>query len=318
MKAAVVTPPHGVPVYADFRDPPAQRAGQLAVRVTAAALSHVTRSRAAGTHYSGRAGAPFVAGVDGVGVVDGGSRRVYFVQPSSPFGSMAECAVLDEAHLLDVPDGVDDATAAAIAIPGMSSWAALTERARLVRGETVLVNGATGTSGRLAVRVARLLGAERVIATGRNAAVLKALEADGIDATVRLGDDGAALERELQAHFRSGIDVVLDYLWGTSAERAIVAAARGGEEGRAIRFVQIGAASGQTIALPSAALRSSALEIMGSGIGSIGLPALLKSIAGVLGAASSGALSLPSASRPLSEVAAHWEAANEGRVVLVP
>jgi len=105
-----------------------------------------------------------VAGVDGVGVVDGSARRIYFVQADGPFGSMAERAVVDHDHLLDVPDGVDDATAAAIAIPGISSWAALTERAQLVRGETVLIHGATGTSGRLA----RLLGGVRVIATGRH------------------------------------------------------------------------------------------------------------------------------------------------------
>ncbi|MBS0447878.1 MAG: zinc-binding alcohol dehydrogenase family protein [Proteobacteria bacterium] len=318
MKAAVVSPPGGVPAYADFRDPPEPGPGQLAVRVTAAALSQVTRSRSAGTHYSGRGVEPFVAGVDGVGVIDGSARRVYFVQPDAPFGSMAERAVVDGNRLLDVPDGVDDATAAAIAIPGMSSWAALTERARLVRGETVLVNGATGSSGRLAVQVARLLGAGRVVATGRNVAILKALEAEGADATVCLGDVGDAFERELQAHFERGIDVVLDYLWGASAERVIVAAAQGTEEGRPIRFVQIGAASGPTLMLPSAALRSSALELMGSGMRSIALPALLRAIAGVLDAAAAGTLSLPTAVRPLSEVASCWEAGSEARLVFVP
>ena len=164
MKAAVVVPPAQVPTFADFRDPPEPGPAQIALRVTAAALSHVTRARAAGTHYTGGETQPFVAGVDGVGVVDGSARRVFFVQVDGPFGSMAERAVVDHDHLLDVPDGVDDATAAAIAIPGISSWAALTERAQLVRGETVLIHGATGTSGRLA----RLLGGVRVIATGRH------------------------------------------------------------------------------------------------------------------------------------------------------
>ena len=96
-------------------------------------------------------------------------RRVYFVLPRAPYGSMAEQAVVPSAHCVPLPDELDDVTAAAIANPGMSSWAAYTERARLKAGETVLVNGATGTAGRLAVQIAKYLGARKVIATGRNA-----------------------------------------------------------------------------------------------------------------------------------------------------
>ena len=152
-------------------------------------------------------------GVDGVGRLDDG-RRVYFLLPRAPFGAMAERTVVAQGQWLQLPDDLDDTIAAVIANPGMSSWAALTERAGLRAGETVLVNGATGAAGMLAVKIARHLGAARVIATGRNQAVLHSL---GADAVVPLGGDEPALEGAFRRHFEEGIDVVLDYLWGPSA-----------------------------------------------------------------------------------------------------
>src|SRR4051812_2265890 len=125
MKAALVTTPGATPVYAEFRDPVAGL-GEAVVRVGAAALSHVTRSRAAGTHYSSADDLPFVPGIDGVGRLADG-RRVYFLSPEAPFGSMAERALVKAAHCVPLPDNLDDVTAAALAIPGMSSWSALAE-----------------------------------------------------------------------------------------------------------------------------------------------------------------------------------------------
>ena len=140
--------------------------------MTAAAISHVVKSRASGAHYSASGQFPFVVGIDGVGRLDDG-RRVYFVLPRAPYGSMAEQTVAPSAQCLALPDDLDDVTAAAIANPGMSSWAAYKERAKLKAGETVLVNGATGTAGRLAVQIAKHLGAKKVIATARNADALE-------------------------------------------------------------------------------------------------------------------------------------------------
>src|SRR6202000_2443035 len=87
-------------------------------------------------------------------------------------------------HCIPWPDDVDDITAAAIANPGMSAWAALMERAHFKAGETVLVNGATGTAGRLAVQLAKYFGAGKVIATGRNEAELEQVKALGADVVV--------------------------------------------------------------------------------------------------------------------------------------
>ena len=200
-----------------------------------------------------------------MGRLEDGSR-VYFILPRAPYGSMAERAVVPASQCLPLPDGLDDVTAAAIANPGMSSWAAYTERAKLKAGETVLVNGATGTSGRLAVQIAKHFGAKKVIATGRNIDALGSLAALGADVTIPLVGSDAELEQKFKQQFAEGVDVVIDYLWGNSAERLLIAGAKAGAEGVPIRFVQIGSLSGTDITLPSAVLRSSAIELMGSGI----------------------------------------------------
>ena len=311
MKAAVVHRTGQLPVFDDFEAPQAG-AGEHVVQVTASALSQLARARASGTHYSSSGGFPFVAGVDGVGLSDDG-RRVYFVMPRAPFGSMAERSVAPAAHCLPLPDKLDDVTAAAIANPGMSSWAALTERARFKPGETVLINGATGASGQLAVQVARLMGAARVIATGRNRDVLAGLGADTI---VALTDDAAAMASAFMTEFARGVDVVLDYLWGSSAEALLIAAAKVAPEAVPIRFVQIGTSSGVDIKLPGAVLRSSSLELMGSGFGSVPLPRLLAAIAGVFDATVGGALTLSATTVPLAQVGQAWRAHAAERIVL--
>ncbi|MGG2362035.1 zinc-binding alcohol dehydrogenase family protein, partial [Salmonella enterica] len=174
--AAVVRGPGQTPVHADFAEP-VPATGEVLVNVSASAISQVVKARAAGAHYSTANSFPFVAGIDGVGRLDDG-RRVYFVMPRQPFGAMAERVVAPVAQCVGLPDDLDDLTAAAIANPGMSSWAAYVERARLKPGETVLVNGATGTSGRLAVQIARHLRAGKIIATGRNPEKLREVGAD--------------------------------------------------------------------------------------------------------------------------------------------
>ncbi|KJC50195.1 alcohol dehydrogenase [Bradyrhizobium sp. LTSP849] len=304
MKAAVVHAAGQCPVYGDFTEPELIT-GESRIHVTAAAISQVTKSRAAGAHYSSSGRFPFIAGVDGVGRRDDGAR-VYFVLPRAPYGSMAEQAVVPALHCIALPDGIDDVTAAAIANPGMSSWAAYTERARLKAGETVLINGATGTSGRLAVQIAKHMGARKVIAKGRNAEALRELADLGADVTIALTDDDAALERRLRDQFAEGVDVVVDYLWGKSAERVLIAAAKAGPEAVPIRYVQIGSISGADITLPSAVLRSSAIELMGSGIGSIPLDRLVHAVGDLLRATPMAGFKIATQAVPLSNVAEAW------------
>ena len=304
MKAAVVLGPGQTPVYADFGEPePA--AGEARIAVIAAAMSQVTKSRASGQHYSSAGQFPFVAGIDGVGRLENGVR-VYFVMPRAPYGAMAERTVAPSARCLAVPDELDDVTAAAIANPGMSSWAAFTERAKLKPGETVLVNGAAGTAGRLAVQIAKHLGAAKVVATARNAEALKSVAALGAEVTIPLVDDEAALEERLREEFARGVDVVIDYLWGKSAERLLIAGAKAGRDAAPIRFIQVGAVSGPDIVLPGAALRSSAIVLMGSGIGSIPFDRFVHAIDGVLKAAVPAGFKIATTPVPLAEVGEAW------------
>ncbi|MFZ6647359.1 quinone oxidoreductase family protein [Undibacterium sp. TJN25] len=307
MKAALVKEAGAIPVYTDFAEPAnlAGADGIARIRVVASALSHVTKSRASGKHYSSSGTLPFVPGMDGTGVREDGTR-VYFVMPEAPFGGMAEHCLVEEARCIPLPAELDDVTAAAIAIPGMSSWAALVERAKLVKGETVLVNGATGVSGRLAVQVAKYLGAGKVIATGRNAEALHSLRELGADVTINLMQDEQALETAFRQQFQQGIDIVLDYLWGPSAELLLVAGAKAAPEAVPVRFIQIGSVSSATITLPSAALRSSSIELLGSGIGSVPLPRILDAIAQLFKAAVPGGFKIATKPVPLSEVEQHW------------
>jgi NADPH:quinone reductase-like Zn-dependent oxidoreductase len=167
MKAAIVKGAGETPVYGDF-DTPIAKTGEDLISVRASALSQFSKSRASGSHYSSDGDFPAVAGADGVGLTQDG-RRVYFALPKAPFGAFAEFCLVRPEQYVELPSSLDDITAAAIANPGMSAWAALVERAHLAAGETVLVNGATGTAGRIAVQLAKHLGAGKVIATGRNA-----------------------------------------------------------------------------------------------------------------------------------------------------
>jgi len=301
MKAAIVRGPGQNPVYGEFEEPVAA-AGEERVAVSAAAVSHLAKARAAGAHYSATARFPLVPGIDGVGRRDDG-RRVYFFLPRAPFGSMAEKTVVSVGKFIAVPDGLDDATAAAIANPGMSSWAAFTERAKLKAGETVLINGATGSAGRLAVQIARLFGAKKVIATGRKLEVLKAL---GADAIIPLVEDPAVLEESFKPHFAQGVDVVLDYVWGKSAECLLAAAAKAAPEAMPIRVVQIGSLGGANITLSSAVLRSSGIELMGSGIGSVPADRLVGAIGKLFEAAAAGRLTIAIKPVPLSSVEEVW------------
>ena len=320
MKAAIVKAPGSHPVYGDFEEPVAQR-GQTILAVSASALSQLTRSRASGSHYSSGGSFPAIAGTDGVGRTPEG-QRVYFVLPEAPFGALAERSLAKTQYCIPLPDELDDITAAAIANPGMSAWAAMIERAQLKTGETVLVNGATGTAGRLAVQLAKYLGAAKVIATGRNEDELEQVKALGADVTIpftlgTLHPSGAKqYEEALIREFANGIDVVVDYLWGESARTIIAAIAKGVEDATPVRFVHVGGASGdESIDLPGAGLRSSAIVLMGSGFKSVRASALLGAIKSVFEATLPARLQIATKAVPLSEVDEHWSAPGKPRVV---
>lgn len=314
VKAAIVSSFDTPPQLGQFT-PPVAEADEALVEVKAAALTQLVRAQAAGKHYSG-AKPPLVPGADGVGLWQG--ERVYFAFPRAPVGSMAERTAVKRAYLVPVPRELDDVTAAAAGNPGMSSWAGLTRRAAFKAGESVLVNGAAGTSGRLAIQVAKHLGARRVVATARDRATESALRALGADAFIALDQPAAELTAAFRAELSGeGVDVVLDYLFGAPAE-AFVAATLGRASGRAeprIRFVQVGTAAGLQIALPGAALRSSGLELLGTGLGALSNQELLVCISELFAVYARAGFVVEARAVPLDSVASTWQSRDNARTV---
>ena len=309
MKAAIVTTAGKTPLYADFPDPTPKEGEQL-IRVRAAALSNFTKSRASGAHYSATGIYPAVAGTDGVGLTPD-NRRIYFAMPETPYGSLAELCPIHPRRCVEIPDTLDDITAAAIANPGMSAWGSLVERAHLAPSETVLINGATGTAGRVAVQLARHLGASRIIATGRNPQELETLKQLGADEVIPFALDQpngpTEFEAALAQTFSRGIDIVIDYLWGQSALTVLTALAKSIDD-HPVRFVQVGSAGGEmSINLPAALLRSSAITLMGSGIGSLSREALAQSIRSTFEAVAPAHLTIATQTAPLAEVETVWQ-----------
>jgi NADPH:quinone reductase-like Zn-dependent oxidoreductase len=318
MKSAIVESYSRAPRYGQFADPVAQ-AGQQLVAVHAAALTPLTKSIAAGKHYSSGNSFPFVPGVDGVGRLEDG-QRVYFAFPAAPYGSMAERTVVNRSMCVALPDELDDLTAAVSANPGMSSWAALTERAGFVVGETVLINGATGTAGRLAIQISKYLGAKTVIVTGRNQANVAPLAELGADLAIPLDQEPEKLTESFRRTIKEhGVNVILDYLWGASAQSLISAVTgHGSVEGEPpIRFVQIGSITGDAISLSAAALRSSGLKLMGSGLGSVSYARLIRSISGLMSAIVPGRFRIEVEPVPLSEVEKAWNREASGRIAFI-
>jgi len=204
VQAAVVNVLGQAPVFQSFPDPVAG-AGEVEVKVRAAGLHPVVKAIASGAHYSAGGEVPAVPGIDGVGTLEDGSR-VYFGGVRKPWGTMAERAVVAGAMCIPLPDGIDDAQAAAIANPGMSACVSLKNRAEVAAGETVLILGATGVAGQLALQAARLMGAKRVIGAGRN---VGAIAQSGADAVIALGEPEDAVREAFAAEAAKGIDAGL-------------------------------------------------------------------------------------------------------------
>ena len=305
MKAAVVLGPNQTPIYSQFNEPPLQD-GARVIHVTASALSNATRARATGNHYSLAGGFPLVPRIDGVGRTANGAR-IGFLLPEPPFGGMAEKTLVREALCLPVPDNLTDVLAAAIINPGQSPISALRSRADLQAGETVLINGATGTTGQIAVQIAKHLGAGRVIATGRNSNALARLKKLGADDTVDLTADPDGLQNVLAEHFADGgIDIVLDYLSESPTETILTAIARSHKAAKPIRYVLAGSAAGGSITIPTSVLGATPIVLMGSGIGAVQVPDIMRSATEALRIAASANLNIDLTEVPLAHVEKAW------------
>ena len=317
MLAAVVTHFDQAPRYTEFDEPVVADDDQEIVDVVAAALHPRVRSQAAGSHYTSTDELPLIPGIDGVGRRSDGSL-VYFVLPDTRFGSMAERTGIDLRRSVPVPDGADPIAIAAAMNPAMSSWLALRKRAHLERGKSVLVLGGTGSAGRLAVQVAKHLGAGRIVAAGRDQQTLDSLAGLGADTLVSLaGDVEEAAARVGDA--AADVDVVVDYLYGAIAQAAIPAVlTRRRDRSARLDWVQVGAIAGPELTIASALLRGADFALMGSGQGSVSTRDIVKELVPLMAAVDAGAFPLETDPRRLSEVETVWSApANARRRVVL-
>jgi NADPH:quinone reductase-like Zn-dependent oxidoreductase len=319
MNAAVVTSFSEPPHYRQFDVPQPATRNELLVDVLAAGLHPRVRSGAAGAHYTSTGRLPVIPGVDAVAQRPDG-KRIYFFAGDEVAGTMAEKAVVDARRAIELPDDADIAKVAAAMNPAMSSWVALRRRVPIEPGQAVLVLGATGNAGTMAVQVAKLLGAGRVVGAGRDPGRLSAVAAVGADDVVRLTADADATGRALAAA-AAEVDIVLDYLWGMPAHLTISAllSARS-DRSRAMNWIQIGSLAGPTMELPSAALRSANLRIQGNGQGAVSAEAYLAELPSLVDQIDSGAIAVTANAVPLADVETAWTRADPPgqRTVLVP
>jgi NADPH:quinone reductase-like Zn-dependent oxidoreductase len=319
MNAAVVTSFDEPPHYQQVEIPQPASSEQLLVDVIAVGLHPRVRTGAAGAHYTSNGALPLIPGIDGVGRRADG-RRIYFAAGGDVPGTMADQALADRRRAVELPDQADAVKVAAAMNPAMSSWVALRRRVPLEPGQSVLVLGATGNAGTMAVQIAKRLGAGHVVGAGRDLERLHALTSLGADQVVPLTGDADATARALGAAAGEA-DIVIDYLWGTPAQQAIAAllTARS-DRSRAMNWIQIGAMAGPTIELPSVALRSANLRIQGNGQGAVSVAAYLAELPSLVHEITVGTIAVKPNTVPLADVEAIWsrpDAPGE-RTVLMP
>ena len=294
------------PKYVELPTPelPSPDSDTVQVKLLAAGLHRVVRTRASGRHYTAKT-LPHIPGADGVGITTTG-QRVYF----STFhgaGSFREVLNIPKKELIPLPEGLDPVQAAGMGNLVMSSWMALKLRCEnLPEGFSVLIMGATTTSGRLAIGLARQLGAKRVVGVARNEEALKKL---GLDETIVLKENVKETDFSKLGH----VDVILDYISGAPATHMFQSL----KPERRVQYVHIGGLAGTDVVVPGAILRSQDVVIRGSGPGSFGMKALSGEMGGLLQALVR-AEEHKFRVEKLKDVEEVWGQASEDRVVFVP
>lgn len=320
MKAAVVHSAGSAPTYDDFPEPVVGEDRQL-VELVAAGIHPVVRAIASGRHYGSTDVYPLVLGLDAVARTASG-RLIYTGFAEGPYGTIAERISVPARLNFYLPDGADPVLVAAAMNPGMSSWLPLTAR----QGElgdaglgTVLVLGATGAAGLLAVQNARALGATHIVAVGRDASRLADAADCGATPVMLTGEREVDAQSIATALGDSAPSTVLDYVWGPVAESAFAALARRGlDQDRAdIVYMEIGSMAGHEAAVPASLLRSRRIRIQGSGAGSANQAALMRQIPVFIEMIASGRLALPVRAFPLAQIADAWAASHDASARVV-
>jgi NADPH:quinone reductase-like Zn-dependent oxidoreductase len=319
MKAAVLHKVGGIPRYEDFPDPvPGDH--EVIIDVKAVAVENVDKRIAAGTHYASQqyiAQLPAIPAFDGIGALPDGTI-VGFGNPRPPYGALAEKTVVPKGAYMPIAEDIDPviATVLGTAITGMSIKTA----ASFVPGETVLVQGATGVAGRLAVKVARLLGAGRIVATGRDDEQLREVRALGADTVINTAVSDEALAKAYLDAKGDGYDVVLDYLWGRPTEillRSLVPESF--TFGKPTRLIQVGESASGALVVAAESLRTSGVEIYGAAKGLS--PDTMNEVFGqIVRWTQAGELMFDVVKVPLSDIESAWQRTDlrGSRLVVVP
>jgi len=320
IEAAVMRKYGTPPEFACFDAPPPPSDGQLLVEVEAGGLNPVDIALSEQTYYLPSPPLPYIPGLEAVGRVIASAAagvasgdRVYVDLPAMPHGTFAPRTLAHAASALPVPDGADAALACALGIAGLAAFASLDYRAKLRPEEKVVVLGATGVVGAIAVQAARLLGARSIVAVGRNRERLAATRELGATATAAIGEDD--LTETIREATGGGADVVVDTLCGAPAEAALEAMAING------RLVQLGRSAGEVMEVKSATVRGKALSIIGHANALTPPDVRRRSREWLLRHATAGELRVELDRIPLSAVADAWarQKSSPGRkLVLVP
>lgn len=267
MKAAVVYKKGELPKYAEFPEPITANENEILISVKAVAITNLDKGIVSGQHYSSESDNSngTVIGSDAIGLLENGTR----VYARGISGTIAEKALVEKNRMVVLPEGIDDALAAAMPNAVAGSAMALRFRAGIQPGETVLINGATGFTGQMAIQIAKHYGAKKIIVTGRNEKTLQNLLELGADEIISLKQDDESFISQLkEIHKSTPIDIVLDYLWGHSAELILSILKGNGNFTPRTRYVSVGSMSGDIIQLSASILRSVDLQLSGSGLGS--------------------------------------------------
>ncbi len=317
MHAAVVTSFDAPPRYLEFPTPVPKGEDEILVDVLAAGLHPRVRSQANGSHYTSTDELPLVPGIDGVGRGQDGVLR-YFILPDTTMGAMAEQTVVDTRRSVVLPENSDPVAVAAAMNPAMSSWVALRQRITFEAGQSVLVLAATGNAGKMAVQVAKLFGADRIVAAARGADRLAELPALGATDTVLLEGEADDIAKRL-GQAAGNVDVVMDYLWGEPGAAAMIAVVSArADEGKPLAWIEIGSVAGPVAPIPSAALRSTRLQIVGSGQGSVSPREIRAELPQLAAEISKGTFAIDAKAVPLADVEQAWADTTRQRIVLVP
>lgn len=265
MKAAVLHQLGTNPKFETINDPQ-PTSEQTIITIKAAAIKQLDKVKASGKHYTKYPYFPIAVGTDGTGILEDGTR----IYASGITGMLAEKALVQKGNWTVLPDGISFETAAALPNALIGSDMALLYRAKMEAGQTILINGATGVTGKIAVQMAKYRGASRIIVTGRNETILNELKELGADEIISLHQNDATILEQLQnIHETTPIDIVLDYLWGHPME--LILQAFKSLPPRKIKIITVGEMAGTNISLPSGTLRSTQIELLGSGIGSLSM-----------------------------------------------